>query len=412
MIEVSETIGVGRCAGMVDLTSEDMALFRHIERTFLACCTQRGYEEIRTPTIEYLDLFTSAGILTAEKLHELYSFLDWDGWSGERVVLRPDGTVPSARVYAEMFKGSGIRKLCYVENMFRFQVEEGESREFWQCGAEVIGAAEPHADVELIVLAKDVLRSLGVPELQLCLSHAGLVRSLLKEREWDLSEEEQERAFDAIQDGHLDALPSDLRGILSLRGETSGFVRNLKARFPDDSELGANVDNLLSVTELLSALNYRYEVNFGLSRGFEYYTGIMFELTSGGRFVGGGGRYDELMSTIAGIATPGCGFALSIQPLISLLRFEAGQGEREVVLVRMEDGTGAARTRAFELASELREAGCPAEVDVGYDPEEIRARRWGVSVKEGCVLLADHREGTTRSVACAAEIVRYVGHTG
>jgi len=397
---------------MIDLSSEDMAAFRRIERTFLACCTQRGYEEIRTPTIEYLDLFTSAGILTAEKLHELYSFLDWDGWSGERVVLRPDGTVPTARVYAELFSGSGIRKLCYVENMFRFQVEAGESREFWQCGAEVIGAAAPHADVELIVLAKDVLRNLGLRDLQLSLSHAGFVRSLLREREWGLSEAEQERAFDAIQDGHLDALPSGLRAILSMRGETAAFVRNLKARFPDDSELAANVDNLLSVTELLSVLDYRYELNFELSRGFEYYTGIMFELSSAGHLVGGGGRYDDLVSTIAGIATPGCGFGLAVRSLMSLLHSETVDASRGPILVCADEDDVGGRTRAFELASELRDAGCAAEVDVGYGPEEIQARRWVVSVRAGEILLTDQQTGAIVGAPSPSEIVRCVERDG
>ena len=397
---------------MVDLSSEEMAIFRRIEGAFLACCTQRGYEEIRTPTIEHLDLFTSAGILTAEKLHELYSFLDWDGWSGERVVLRPDGTVPTARVYAELFKGHGLRKLCYVENMFRFQVAEGESREFWQCGAEIIGAAAPQADVELIVLAKDVLRSLGLRDLKLSLSHAGFVRSLLKEREWGLSEAEQERAFDAIQDNHLDALPSDLRTILSMRGETATFVRNLKARFPDDSELAANAANLLSITELLSALDYRYELAFELSRGREYYTGIMFELSSGGRLLGGGGRYDDLVSTIARIATPGCGFGLDVRSLTSLLSSEASDVAEDPILVRTEVGVDDARTRAFELAADLRNAEHSAEVDVGYGAEEIRRRRWVATITSAEILLSDQRANTTVSATNPSEILRYVERDG
>ena len=87
-----------RCRGMKDLSAADMAVFRLVEGAFRECCLSWGYREVRTPTIEYLHLFTSAGTLTPGMLGRVYSFLDWDGWSGERVVLRPDGTIPVARL--------------------------------------------------------------------------------------------------------------------------------------------------------------------------------------------------------------------------------------------------------------------------------------------------------------------------
>jgi histidyl-tRNA synthetase len=110
-----------------------MASFRHVEDAFRSSCLKWGYEEIRTPTLEYLHLFTSTGTLTPSMLSKVYSFLDWDGWSGERVVLRPDGTIPTARLYIESLSQASPAKLFYVEDIFSFEETGKESRERWQC---------------------------------------------------------------------------------------------------------------------------------------------------------------------------------------------------------------------------------------------------------------------------------------
>ena len=148
---------VPRCKGMRDLLPEDMTKFRHIEGLFRGCCLKRGYEEVRTPTLEYLHLVTATGTLTPGMLGRVYSFLDWDGWSGERVVLRPEGTIPAARLYLENLERNDMTKLFYVENTFTFEETGKEKRERWQCGTELIGSSLPLADVELILLAFEVL---------------------------------------------------------------------------------------------------------------------------------------------------------------------------------------------------------------------------------------------------------------
>src|SRR5512136_622476 len=94
-------MAVEKCKGSRDLSPQEMGRFRLIESAFRDSCLKWGYQEVRTPTLEYLHLFTAAGTLTPSRLGKVYSFLDWDGWSGERVVLRPDGTIPIARYYIE-----------------------------------------------------------------------------------------------------------------------------------------------------------------------------------------------------------------------------------------------------------------------------------------------------------------------
>ena len=93
-----------RPPGMRDMLPDDMERFRLIESAFRTACLGWGYREVRTPTIERLHLFTAAGTLSPQMLDRVYSFLDWDGWSGERVVLRPDSTIPVARLYVEKLK--------------------------------------------------------------------------------------------------------------------------------------------------------------------------------------------------------------------------------------------------------------------------------------------------------------------
>src|SRR4030065_2472923 len=118
-----------KCKGMQDLLPGDMLRFRRIEDTFRTCCGSWGYQEVRTPTLEYLYLFTATGTLTPGMLSKVYSFLDWDGWSGERVVLRPDGTIPAARLYVEQMQDTPAARLYYIENMFSFEETGREASE-------------------------------------------------------------------------------------------------------------------------------------------------------------------------------------------------------------------------------------------------------------------------------------------
>src|SRR5690606_12795692 len=106
-------------------------------------------------------------------LQRVYSFLDWNGWSGERVVLRPDTTVAVARWYGDQ-PNPGVERISYVQPVFRF-APEGE-REAWQCGVELFGSRE-NADAELLTLAKVFLSKLGFEDLTVDLAHAGLARA-------------------------------------------------------------------------------------------------------------------------------------------------------------------------------------------------------------------------------------------
>jgi len=377
---------VQRCKGTRDLSPEEMTRFRLIEGAFRDCCLKWGYEEVRTPTLEYLHLFTSTGTLTPSRLGKVYSFLDWDGWSGERVVLRPDGTIPVARLYIDSMEEKELAKLFYVANVFIFEETGKKTRERWQCGAELIGVGSAIADVELIVLALEVLKKLGLKGIGLRLSHTGLIRALLAKL--GLSPEEQTRLFDQILDGDVDALtrlkPGEpeleraLALLLDLKGESSGFQKNLKTLLTQSlPELEPPLDDFINIVDLLEALGCHYQIDLASGRGFEYYTGVIFQLFMGEENIGGGGRYDALIPLMGGRDVPASGFALYLDRLMNLVKPETlVKPLAQRILIRVEPE---AMREGFSMASCLREAGYVAELHLGG--QESANLRWTLDVQ-------------------------------
>ncbi len=403
---------VQRCKGTRDLSPAEMTRFRLIESGFRNSCLRWGYHEVKTPTIEYLHLFTSAGTLTPGMLGRVYSFLDWDGWSGERVVLRPDGTIPIARLYIDTM-GESLARLFYVTNTFIFEETGKKTRERWQCGTELIGAGSPLADAELILLALEVLKKSGVGGIKLRLSHAGLLRELLGKL--GLSPEEQARVFDQILDGNGKALAGiksiepDLENILfpllNLKGQSSGFLKNLEAisarSFP---EIKPCLNNFIEVVDILESLGCKYQIDIASGAGFEYYTGLIFQFFAGREKIGGGGRYDALIPAMGGGNVPASGFALYIDSLMSLM---APESLLEPVAQRIlvKPGERAVAAEAFKAAGRLRQAGCVTELSL--DGRESPGLRWVLDVrdKEPAFILRDKAKSSRVEAQTIEEVL-------
>jgi histidyl-tRNA synthetase len=377
---------IQRCKGMRDLSPAEMQTFRLAEGICRECFSKWGYREVRTPTIEYLHLFTSAGTLTPGMLGKVYSFLDWDGWSGERVVLRPDSTIPVARLYTESIQ-SGLARLFYATNIFIFEEAGEKNRERWQCGAELIGAGSALADAELVALSSEILAKLGVKNIELRLSHAGLIKVLLAKL--GLGPEEQHKMLDRILDGDAEALAkisrnlpdieNDLRPLLNLEGQTTGFLRNQGAILARSlPEIGPPLNDFLKTVAILDELGLKYKINIASGSGFEYYTGLIFQMYIGKEKVGGGGRYDDLIPSMGGGNVPASGFALYLDRLMSYIRPESvAAGEAARILVRpLTEGV---MKEAFKAAARLRQAGNIVELDLdGNKAEEM----WTIEVRD------------------------------
>lgn len=403
---------VFKCKGMADLLPSDMVKFRRIEEVFRSSCLKRGHGEIRTPTLEYLHLFTASGTLTPSMLGRVYSFLDWDGWSGERVVLRPDGTIPAVRLYLENLKSATVTKLFYVENTFTFEETGKERRERWQCSAELIGSSQPLADVELLLLATEVLTKLGIGPLTVSLSHAGLIKALLAEL--GLGAAEQTEVFNRVLEGDIRALGEIRTGkaelsralalLLGVKGDSPGFLENVRALLGKSrAKFSTSLDDLAAITELLSAMGCSYEIDITSGRGFEYYTGLMFQFYAGDQRVGGGGRYDDLIPLVGGPAVPASGFALYVDRLMDLLKMEPTSEQGVLVKPASTDVSGL--KAGMEIASRLRDAGYAAELDLGK--ASLPGHRWLVSVaKDGALNLVDRATGKKSKAVSEADIVK------
>jgi histidyl-tRNA synthetase len=401
---------IQRCKGMRDLSPAEMKVFRLVEDTCRDCCLKWGYGEVRTPTLEYLHLFTSAGTLTPNMLGKVYSFLDWDGWSGERVVLRPDGTIPVARLYTESQPDGGLARLFYAANIFIFEEDAARTRERWQCGAELIGAGSALADAELIALSLEVLEKLGIKGVELRLSHAGLIKAMLAKL--GLSPGERDRLFDRILDGDAAVLEevggqsqelvASLRPLLDLKGQSMGFLRNQRAVLAGSlPEVRAPLDDFLGTVAVLDDLGMKYRIDVASGAGFEYYTGVIFQIFAGGEKVGGGGRYDALIPSMGGKDVPASGFALYIDRLMGLVKPEKiVKPAPQRVSVRADSGKTV--KEAFEVAAGLRRAGYIAELDIGGS---LPVTGWTVDVSPGSLVLSSDLKSPQYNLKTVDEVI-------
>jgi len=401
-----------RPPGMRDMLPADMERFRLIESAFRTACLGWGYCEVRTPTIERLHLFTAAGTLSPQMLDRVYSFLDWDGWSGERVVLRPDSTIPVARLYIEKLKDAEVAKLFYVQNVLRFS-EGDDSREDWQCGAELIGDTYPLGDLELILMACEVLQRLGLtPEIKL--SDPSILRSVFSRAGYDPVQ--QNSIYDRVLDDDrsvlsevFERLPEGASAglhLLSIEGDGSAFLNNLRSVLePSIPDLAQVISELATIVDVLVGIGHTPKIAPALVRNFEYYTGPVFHLFVEDNKVAGGGRYDALISQVGGQTVPASGFALEMEPLASLL-----SGGEPVALptvaIRSAGRNGADIGAVFLLARALRDAGVSVQLVGARDgsPREV------LTSSEGFSLTSE--DGKARHLTRVEEVVRAVADAG
>ncbi len=293
-----------------------------IEDTFASVARDFGYSEVRTPGVEFMYLFTSAGELAPATLERVYSFLDYDGWTGERVAIRPDSTIPCARMYAETFPPGTVAKLFYRQPIYRF-THDDTPREVSQCGAEVLGYGDQLADMELIILASSVLERLNVGKVTVRVSDTRIARSILASSR--LGPAEQLVAYDQLLAGDIAVLgdlgtpkvESALSAAMSIPPGGSAYVANLRAILGStESQVDVALAHLQMIAGGLEAIGITPIVNLFLARDFEYYSSLVTAFELVGTNVGRGGRYDDLVRVIGGHDAAASGFALDVNALI------------------------------------------------------------------------------------------------
>lgn len=353
--------------GTYDLTPPDSAVYLAVREAIAAPLKRSGYGYIETPGFEQVELFSrGVGESTDIVTKEMYTLTTR---GGDELALRPEGTasVLRAALEANLHKAGNLPvKLWYSGSYYRYErPQAGRYRHFSQVGAEAIGAEDPALDAELIILAVDAYKSLGLENFRLLLNSLG-------DKE--------------CRPAYRDALQSFLRG-LDLDDDTRRRIEINPLRVLDDKReavqkqlVGAPMlrDHLCEackeyheqVRELLTAAGVAFEDDEKLVRGLDYYTRTTFEFVHDGlgsqSAVGGGGRYDGLSEMIGGPALPSVGWALGVDRTVLALKAEGIEldlpAATQVFAVPLGDE---ARRVLFGLVTELRRAGVATDFAFG-----------------------------------------------
>ncbi len=308
--------------GTEDILPGDVDLWRLIEKTAADVCTKYGYKEIRTPVFEDTSLFSrGVGDTTDVVQKEMYTFNDKGGRS---ITLRPEGTASLARSYIEnsLYANPQPTKLYYLISCYRYEKpQSGRLREFHQFGLECFGSEAPSTDSEIIMLALDFFKELGIKNLTLNLNSIGC------EKCKPCYNEELRKYFnshhDELCDTCKDRLEKNPMRIIDCKspicGELSKKAPKMIDYLCDDCR-----EHFESLKKYLDSLGVDYKIDPDIVRGLDYYTKTVFEITSDDlgaqSTVCGGGRYNGLVEELGGKPAPGIGFALGIERLILILK--------------------------------------------------------------------------------------------
>ena len=345
-------------------------VFDRIIQTLKVPALAAGYELIELPIFEDTELFTrGVGASTDVVTKEMYTFEDRGGRS---LTLRPEGTAGVIRAVIEhgLDRGSLPVKLFYQGPFFRAErPQAGRYRQFYQFGIEAIGSNDPYLDAEVISIAYQGYRKLGLKDFELQITSLGDSESRAAHRK-DLD------AFIAglnlDEETRTRALKNPLRLFDDKREEISSSMS--KAPLLLDYLNSESRENFEAVKSALDSLEISYVVNPRMVRGLDYYTGTTFEFVHNGlgaqSGIGGGGRYDGLMELLGGSKLSGIGFGLGIDRILLALEAEAKNGQLlpgelkyiDLYVIALGDE---ARSKCFTLVDSLRKEGFVVEQNFG-----------------------------------------------
>jgi histidyl-tRNA synthetase len=413
---------IRKVKGTRDILPPETRLWNEVERTALRVFEGFGYSEIRLPLLEPTELFVrTVGEGTDIVSKEMYTFADRKGRS---LTLRPEGTASVARAFIENGLGQRPRplRLSYFGPMFRYErMQRGRYRQFSQIGIEVLGAATPAADVEVIVALHTFLAELGFDDLIIVLNNLG-------------DPEDRERFIAGLKD-ELTPHREELCGDCQRRWDENP-LRILDCKVPRCRKLVAETTPVADVVsedarchvgaveEALDAVSIPVRRAPRLVRGLDYYLRTVFEVVSPelgeDTVICGGGRYDRLISDLGGAAVPGVGFAIGEDRLIEVLpqSFKDRAFDERVVTVLPLRDEGVAP--AMALARDLVRAGVTVHTEVtgrslkaglkwsGKMNSSVAVILGEQELAEGAALIRDLRRGDQEMAALDRVVGRVV----
>ena len=364
--------------GTRDFLPREAAAKRAIEAAIANQFRLWGYDEIVTPTIEFLDTLTMGNGSNLEP--HMFKLFDKNN---RTMALRYEMTTPIARVIASRMEEEWLpHKLSYISSVFRYeQSQTGRQCEFHQAGLELVGSPKASADAEVIALAVTILQECGLGHFQVCLGQVDFINGIMEQcgltakQQSDIKAALEQRdlvGLDNIVDSAdiADSAKKLVKELPLLHGDKQVLERAYELAMNEQSRRA--LDNLSEIYALLEAYGVADFVNFdlGVIRDFGYYTGMVFEAyTPGLGFpVCGGGRYDHMLTDF-GKAMPATGFAIgSERILLSLERqgLSKPQASKDVYVAYAMGK----QVEAIEAVQRLRKAGDTCELAMSPCSEE------------------------------------------
>ncbi|OGU32833.1 MAG: histidine--tRNA ligase [Ignavibacteria bacterium GWA2_35_9] len=361
--------------GTKDILPDEIPAWKLVEKTIERIFHNFNYKEIRTPVFEETSLFARGiGEETDIVGKEMYSFTDR---SENNITLKPEMTASVVRAFIEhsLGKQQSLNKLYYVSPMFRQErPQAGRLRQFHQFGAEALGSTSVYLDVEMIQMAFEILKELGLKDLNVKINSLGTpesrnaykekLRKFLIDKKNKLSEDSRKR-FDKNILRIFDSKDENDKKIMK---DAPLLLDHLDSESKESFEI---------VKETLKLSGIPFEVDPYLVRGLDYYTKTTFEIISGKvgsqNALCGGGRYDLLAEHLEGEPTPGVGFAAGIERILLACENEKSLKSPEenidLFITRLDDELS---QKVFEIALNFRRKNL--SVDCDYLDRSLKAQ--------------------------------------
>ncbi len=345
---------------------------KRIENVLLEEFSYWGYRRVITPLFEYLDTM-SAGIGEDFK-HRLMKFVD--PHTGEIVVLRPDITPQIGRMVATRLSDHRYPlRLCYSGRVVRYEEKgSGKEREVFQLGCELLGLSSTEGDSEIIALALKSLNRLGLKEITLNLGHTGILDAVLcdageirDELLGALVKKDQEWIKRIVEPS---GIPTDVKEVLFSLSDYYGDADILR-KAARNERFKPCIEEIVSVISVLNEYNIECDISVDLVevKGFEYYTGVTFEVISSvaPTSLVTGGRYDGLISRY-GRSVPAAGFAIDAEALMQNTKSSDGENQVHFIIVPKSQDL---RGDAIRLAEWLRSSSFKVILDLNGSYEDM-----------------------------------------
>ena len=415
---------------------DEAARKRYVETRLFEVFRRWGYREVVTPTFEFSDVLSVGTDVAVQE--SMFKFVDRE--TGRMLALRADITPQIARVVATRLRDEPKPvRLAYITNVFRYdEPRVSHDREFYQAGVELIGLEKPEAEVEIIAMAIEGLRALGLDRFQIDLGHPDFFRGLLEEVTSDAARRQEIREALARKDASTLARlveelapPSEVAEALLALPTLFGreIVLERASRYARTERGRRALANLTEVYRLLKIYGLADSVllDLGEVRGFDYYSGLYFEayIAGFGASIAGGGRYDDMLARF-GYDCPAVGFAFDVARALAIMETQHVTVELPGPDFFIIDFTRE-KTAALSLARRLRDLGASVARDIisrGLDESIAYARAQRVRhvlvvgsprSEASEVLVLDLKQGGERKLPVGEVLVdpvKYFGELG